>query len=125
MCISGKYKAAVTIIDRNKKIMSSSAPYNRDSALRLGYHLTYSSVQKILYFIYIRTYCRSLNAIGVKVTLQTSVKNVSADHITLIDESGAEYAYQADLVIFTAGTEQSPFIKAIEAEKVFLLFLCY
>eukprot|EP01036_Dinobryon_divergens_P028614 gene28614-37590_t len=77
----------------NKKIMSSSAPYNRDSALR------------------------SLNANGIKVTLQTSVKNVSAEHITLIDESGAEYAYQSDLVIFTAGTEQSPFIKAIQAEK--------
>jgi NADH dehydrogenase FAD-containing subunit len=62
--------------------------------------------------------CRALNANGIKVTLQTSVKNVSAEHITLIDESGAEYEYKSDLVIFTAGTEQSPFIKAIQAEKV-------
>ena len=50
--ILGKYKAAVTIIDRNKQIMSSSAPYNRDSALRLGYHLFY-----ILYAVAIQYVC--------------------------------------------------------------------
>jgi NADH dehydrogenase FAD-containing subunit len=58
------------------------------------------------------------------MTLQTSVKNVSAQHITLIDESGAEYAYQSDLVIFTAGTEQSPFIRGLNAEKVRISCVC-
>jgi NADH dehydrogenase FAD-containing subunit len=51
------------------------------------------------------------------VTLKTSVKDVREDSLTLIDESGEEYSYAADLVIFTAGTEQSPFVRAIDAEK--------
>jgi NADH dehydrogenase FAD-containing subunit len=73
--------------------MSSSSEHNRESARR--------------------TLARS----GIKVTLKTSVKDVREDSLTLIDESGEEYSYAADLVIFTAGTEQSPFVRAIDAEK--------
>eukprot|EP00597_Dinobryon_sp_UTEXLB2267_P004609 CAMPEP_0170065156 /NCGR_PEP_ID=MMETSP0019_2-20121128/5350_1 /TAXON_ID=98059 /ORGANISM="Dinobryon sp., Strain UTEXLB2267" /LENGTH=494 /DNA_ID=CAMNT_0010271957 /DNA_START=61 /DNA_END=1545 /DNA_ORIENTATION=- len=89
----GKYQAAVTIIDRNDKVMSSSADHNRASAMR------------------------SLGEYGVKVSLRTSVKSVGEGSLTLIDEEGSEYSYSTDLAIFTAGTEQSPLVKLLDVQK--------
>jgi len=94
MSVTGKYRAAVTIIDRNEQIMSSSSEYNRAVALR------------------------SLGESGVSISLRTSVKSVEGDSLGLRDEQGVDYRLPADLAIFTAGTEQSPLIKALPVHKV-------
>ena len=61
---------------------------------------------------------RSLAKSGVNVYYNTSVQRINADSVSLVDR-GSEVAFElpADLVIFTAGTEQSQFIRDLELEK--------
>lgn len=54
---------------------------------------------------------------AVTVSHNTTVKAVEKNGVKLIDETGAEYFQEADLVLFTAGSEQSPIIKTLPLKK--------
>ena len=55
---------------------------------------------------------------GILTAYNTSVKLVTANNLQLINNtSGVEYELPADLIVFTAGTEQSTFIKGLELTK--------
>lgn len=47
----------------------------------------------------------------------TTVKEIRNDGLQLIDETGSEYFYPSDLVLFTAGTVQSQLIKQLPLPK--------
>ena len=55
---------------------------------------------------------------GILTAYNTSVKLVTSNSLQLINNtSGEEYELPADLIVFTAGTEQSAFIKGLELTK--------
>ena len=55
---------------------------------------------------------------GILTAYNTSVKLVTSNSLQLINNtSGEEYKLPADLIVFTAGTEQSAFIKGLELTK--------
>jgi len=55
---------------------------------------------------------------GILTAYNTSVKLVTSNSLQLINNtSGEEYELPADLIVFTAGTEQSTFIKGLELTK--------
>lgn len=54
---------------------------------------------------------------GVNILQNTNVKEVKANGLTLIDETGTDYEFPADLVIVTAGTSQSQFVKDLPLTK--------
>jgi NADH dehydrogenase len=54
---------------------------------------------------------------GITVSYKTSVKEIVAKGVYLLDETNQEYFVDADLVLFTAGSEQSPLIKALSLTK--------
>lgn len=89
----GTEKASVTLVDRNSKIMSTSTEHNRETAER------------------------ALRSYGIATKLNTSVKEVRANELVLIDANGREYSEAADLIILTSGTEQSEFIKSLDIAK--------
>eukprot|EP01031_Cornospumella_fuschlensis_P027322 gene27322-33007_t len=89
----GKDRAMVTLIDRNNKIMKTSSEYNRFQAERVIY------------------------AQGVDCRYNTTIKEIRADGLALIDEVGSEYFFPSDLVLFTAGTVQSELIKQLDLPK--------
>eukprot|EP01038_Epipyxis_sp_PR26KG_P004985 gene4985-6968_t len=89
----GQDRVMVTIIDRNSKILSTSAPHNRDVAER------------------------ALISYGIDKKCNTSVKSVTKDGLELVDEEGNNYFFNSDLVITTSGTEQSNFVKNLEISK--------
>lgn len=60
---------------------------------------------------------RSLQAQGVKIRCKTSAKAVQSNGLLLIDENKEEYFLESDLILFTAGMEQSQFVRNLNIAK--------
>eukprot|EP00600_Ochromonadales_sp_CCMP1393_P003004 CAMPEP_0174986270 /NCGR_PEP_ID=MMETSP0004_2-20121128/18833_1 /TAXON_ID=420556 /ORGANISM="Ochromonas sp., Strain CCMP1393" /LENGTH=422 /DNA_ID=CAMNT_0016239069 /DNA_START=187 /DNA_END=1455 /DNA_ORIENTATION=+ len=89
----GADRVQVTIIDRNEKIMSTSPDHNRNAA------------------------SKSLAKRGIVVSYNTTVQSVKEDGLVVVDSTGEPKDVPADLVLFTAGTEQSNFVKSLDLAK--------
>lgn len=89
----GNKRGIVTVIDRNARVMTTSPPHNRKVAER------------------------ALNRYNVDVKYNTSVKQVYEDYVTIVDQSGQETDLPSDLVLFTAGTCPSVFVKKLNIDK--------
>jgi demethylphylloquinone reductase len=88
----GRDRGRVTVINRNDKVLPTSPQHNRDTAIH------------------------SLNTFDVQVFHNTAVKSVHADGLYVQDNTG-EHFIESELIIFTAGMEQSDFIKALPLAK--------
>ena len=71
----------------------------------------------IIYSIYVYYIHSSIEKKGIQTLYNTSVKLVQENSLELVNELGVEYNMQADLIVFTAGTEQSQFIKDLSLTK--------
>lgn len=89
----GRDRVAIKVVDRNTKIMPTSVDYNRDVAKR------------------------SLVYRGISVSYNCTVKEINTKGVHLVDETGSEFFAEADVVLFTAGSEQSPIIKRLPLLK--------
>jgi NADH:ubiquinone reductase (non-electrogenic) len=83
---------SVTIVERNQGIMRLSPAHNRITALR------------------------SLERCGVHTSCSTSVQAVEAGGLRLSDAAGERFL-PADLVLFTAGTQQGPLVQSLTLAK--------
>ena len=54
---------------------------------------------------------------GVQIRCKTSVKVVKPNGLELINENDEEYFLDSDLILFTAGMEQSQFVKNLKIAK--------
>ncbi|KAJ1438110.1 hypothetical protein B484DRAFT_392520 [Ochromonadaceae sp. CCMP2298] len=88
----GEGRVCVTIVERNDALMPSSPAHNRNVALR------------------------SLKRCGVTTCLSTSVKAVEATGLRLEDARGERFL-PADLVLFTAGTQQGALVRGLALPK--------
>lgn len=89
----GKNRVVVSIIDRNSVVMHTSPDYNRITAEK------------------------SLLSYGVSINCNTSVAEVTATHVKLLPKDGEAFDMPADLVICTAGVQQSPLVSALPIQK--------
>lgn len=89
----GRNHCAIKVVDRGAKMLPTAATFNRDVAERA---VAYQ---------------------GISVAYNTSIKEVVANGVHLIDETGADYFVEADIVLCTAGSEQSPLVKRFSLKK--------
>lgn len=89
----GKDRAIVSIIDRNSCVMHTSPDHNRLTAEK------------------------SLLSYGVSINCNTSVGEVTATHVKLLPKDGDEYDMPVDLVICTAGVQQSSLVSSLPLQK--------
>jgi len=89
----GKDRVVVSLIDRNDKVMHTSPVHNRMTAEK------------------------SLRSYGISINCNTSVVEVFPDRVSLRTNEGETFDLQTDLVICTAGMQQSPLVMSLPLPK--------